>query len=131
MLIRRRSPTGCVMVAQGVLGFRYGLERSNGGLTSLAGLALYLELIVACGLAAAIRQHVHVAGHQGWLDLQMVLAVVFLNLAGGDCVADVERLESDDGFATAMGAIERELLTRGERRALKARWRRRRGRTMP
>ena len=61
------------MVSQGLLGFQYEQERCSGGLTSLAGLPLYLELIVACGLAGAIRQHVHVAGEQGWLDLQMVL----------------------------------------------------------
>jgi hypothetical protein len=124
LLIRRRSPTGCAMVAQGLLGFQYERERCSGGLTSLAGLPMYLELIVACGLAAAIRQHLHVAGEQGWLDLQMVLAVVFLNLAGGDCVADVDRLQSDAGFVAVMTAIERELLTRKERRMLKARWRR-------
>ena len=68
------------MVAQGLLGFQYEQERCSGGLTSLAGLPLYLELIVAGGLAAAIRRHVHVAGEQGWLDLQMVLAVVFFKL---------------------------------------------------
>jgi Transposase DDE domain group 1 len=112
------------MVAQGVLGFQYEAERSRGGLTAVAGLALFIELIVACGLAAAIRKHVHVAGQQGWLDLQMVLTVVLLNLSGGDCVADVERLQSDDGFVAVMAAIERELFTRKERRTLKARWRR-------
>ena len=42
------------MVAQGLLGFQYEQERCSGGLTSLAGLPMYLELIVACGLAAAI-----------------------------------------------------------------------------
>ena len=119
------------MVAQGLLGFQYETERSSGGLTSLAGLPMYLELIVACGLAAAIRQHVHVAGEQGWVDLQMVLAVVFLNLAGGDCVADVDRLQSDAGFVAVLAAIERELLTRKERRTLKARWRRPCARAVP
>jgi len=119
------------MVAQGVLGFQYELERCSGGLTAVAGLPLFLELIVACGLAEAIRQYVHVAGQQGWLDLQMALAVVFLNLAGGDCVADVERLQADAGFVAVMAAIERDLLTRRERRALKARWRRPRERTVP
>jgi hypothetical protein len=119
------------MVAQGLLGFQYEQEHSSGGLRSLAGLPLYLELIVGCGLAAAIRQHVHVAGEQGWVDLQMVLAVVFLNLAGGDCVADVDRLQSDAGFVAVMTAIERELLTRKERRALKKRWRRPCARAVP
>jgi hypothetical protein len=119
------------MVAQGVLGFQYESDPSNAGLTSLAGLPLYLDLIHAIGLDEAIRQHLHVAGRQGWLDVQMVLAVVFLNLAGGDCVEDIERLEADTGFTAILGAIERDLLTRAERGSLKARWRRTRERTVP
>src|SRR5665811_2166173 len=79
---QRPSPTGCAMLPQGVLGFQYESDSSNNGLTSLAGLPLYLDLIQASGLGAAIHRHVHVADRQGWLDIQMVLAVVFLNLAG-------------------------------------------------
>src|SRR5271166_6580470 len=119
------------MLAQGVLGFQYEAETSSGGLTSLAGLPLYLDLIHASGLGAAIRQQVHVAGGQGWLDIQMVLAVIFLNLAGGACVEDLERLETDSGFAAILRAIERDLLSRAERRSLKWRWRRARERTVP
>jgi len=33
------------MVAQGVLGFQYEAEGSSAGLTSLAGLPLYLDLV--------------------------------------------------------------------------------------
>jgi hypothetical protein len=119
------------MLPQGVLGFQYEAERSSTGVTSLAGLPLYLELIHSSGLAAAIRQHVQLAGRQGWLDIQMVLAVVFLNLAGGDCVDDLERLEQDGGFAAVLHAIERDLLSRAERRSMKQRWRRERERTVP
>src|SRR5712692_5004026 len=61
----------------------------------------------------------------------MVLALVFLNLAGGDCVADIERLEGDGGFVEVVERIERDLLSRRERRGLKKRWRRERGRTLP
>jgi hypothetical protein len=100
------------MLPQGVLGFQYEAERSSTGVTALAGLPLYLDLIHSSGLAAAIRRHIQVAGRQGWLDLQMVLAVVFLNLAGGDCVEDLERLERDSGFAAVLQAIERDLLLR-------------------
>jgi hypothetical protein len=119
------------MLPQGVLGLQYEAECSRGGLTSLAGLPLYLELVQRSGLAAAIREHIRVAGRQGWLDVQMVLAVVFLNLAGGDCVEDLERLEQDRGFAAVLQAIERDLLSRAERRSLKRRWRRERQRTVP
>src|ERR1700691_5747258 len=119
------------MLPQGVLGFQYEADRSSGGLTSLAGLPLYLDLIEAIGLGAAIRQHVHVAGAQGWLDIQMVLALIFLNLAGGDCVEDLERLETDNGFAAILRAIERRVLSSAERRWLKKRWRRPRERAVP
>jgi hypothetical protein len=46
-------------------------------------------------------------------------------------VEDLERLEGDSGFAAVLQAIEHELLSRAERRSLKARWRRMRGRTVP
>jgi hypothetical protein len=35
------------------------------------------------GLDVAIRKHVRVAGEQGWLDLQMIVGLIVLNLAGG------------------------------------------------
>ena len=119
------------MVAQGVLDFQYEADSSRQGLTSLAGLPVYLDLVKASGLGAAIRRQVCVAGSQGWLDIQMVLAVVFLNLAGGDCVDDIERLERDGGFSAILRAIEKDLLSRAERRAMKARWRRERERATP
>ena len=91
------------MLPQGVLSFQYEADRSERGLTSLAGLPVYLDLVQASGLGAAIREHVRVAGGQGWLDIQMVLAVVFLNLAGGDCVEDLERLGECGADAVIIG----------------------------
>jgi len=63
------------MMAQGVLGFQYEGDGSVSGMTSLAGLPVYLDLMRASGLADAIREHMRVAGKQGWLDVQMVLAL--------------------------------------------------------
>src|SRR5437588_579223 len=122
---------GEAMMAQGMLGFQYEDDGSAMGMTSLGGLPVYLDLMRASGLVDAIREHVHVAGKQGWLDVQMVLALIVLNVAGGDCVEDTERLEADGGFAEVLRRVERELLTRRERRAMKDRWRRERDRTMP
>jgi len=119
------------MLPQGLLDFQYEADSSRHGLTSLAGLALYLDLIKASGLGAAIQRHVRAAGRQGWLDAQMVLAVIFVNLAGGDCVEDIERLERDSGFAAILGAVEKDLLPRAERRSLRNRWRRERERATP
>src|SRR5271169_5164364 len=96
------------MLSQGVLDFQYDAERSSHGQTGLAGLPVFLDLV-----------------------LQMGLAVLFLNLAGGDCVEELERLEADNGFAAILKAVERALLTRRERRSLPARWRRPRARAVP
>ncbi len=122
---------GAGMLAQGVLDFQYEADSSLHGLTSLAGLPVYLDLVKASGFGDAIQRHVRAAGSQGWLDVQMVLAVVFLNLAGGDCVDDIDRLERDDGFSAIFRAIEKAFLSRAERRAMKARWRRERERATP
>jgi hypothetical protein len=77
-----------------VLGFQYEADRSSTGLTSLADLPPYLDLIQAIGLGSAIRNQLRVAGSQGWFDLRMVVVVIFVNLAGRDCMADLERLET-------------------------------------
>jgi hypothetical protein len=118
-------------MAQGVLGFQYQAESSASGVTALGGLGVYLDLIKTSGLVLAIRNHVRVAGGQGWLDVQMILAVMFLNLTGGDSLEDIERLEQDSGFAQLMRETERSLLSRCERRLLKTRWRKARTRTLP
>ena len=118
-------------MAQGVLPIQYEEEKASSGVTALGGLLVYLDLIKVSGLCEAIKTHVAVCGKQGWLDLQMMLALIFLNLAGGDCVDDLERLEHDGGFAVILREIERFVLTRKERQAMKARWRRERTRTLP
>ena len=61
----------------------------------------------------------------------MVLALILLNLAGDDCLEDLERLEADRGFAAILRAIEPDVLSASERRSLKSRCRRLRERTVP
>src|SRR5690625_1228631 len=122
---------GDLRMAQGLLPFQYEAESSSGGVTALGGLPLYLDLIKASGLADAVRRHLRVAGDQGWLDVQMLVALLALNLAGGDCVEDLERLEGDSGFAAVVREVERRLLGPAERRVLKRRWRRERRRSLP
>ncbi len=96
-------------MAQGALPFQYEAEPSGSGLTGFAGLGVYLDLLQVSGLAAAIRRHLRVAGRQGWLDVQMIVAVIALNLCGGERVEDLERLEADAGFAAVLRAVEYDL----------------------
>ena len=118
-------------MAQGALPFQYEAETAASGVTALGGLPVYLDLIKASGLDVAIRKHVRVAGEQGWLDLQMIVALIVLNLAGGDGLEDLERLEQDAGFVQVMREVERRLLPRADRRALRTRWRKPRRRAVP
>ena len=54
-----------------------------------------------------------------------------LNLVGGDCVEDVDRLESDRGFCRLLSKAVSHGLSRKGRRGLKKRWRKEKSRSVP
>lgn len=119
-------------MSQGVLPFQLVEEFSESGVTSLAGLPTYLELSHVLGLARSIENHVKArSGDQGYTDVQIILPLILLNLAGGDCVADLERLADDPGFARIIERFELHHLSRPEKRRLKKRWRKAKKRVIP
>ncbi len=98
---------GDVIMAQGVLPFEYEVAKRQEDMTSLGGLPLYLDLAQLMGLRSMITDHVNAReGDQGWTDDQMIMAMVLLNLAGGDCVDDLRVLEGDEGFCQLLRAVE-------------------------
>ena len=90
-------------MAQGVLSYKYEEEKTSTGMTSLAGLPVYLDLASVLGLGDHIRARMHVRESQGWTDEQMILSLVLLNLAGGDSVDDIRILDKDEGFCSNGG----------------------------
>ena len=105
-------------MAQGVLPFKYETEKKANGLTALAGLPAYLDLARVTGLSKSIQKHLKVrACRQGWTDSQMVLFLILLNLAGGDCVEDIKKLEADDRFCEVLKKEELHGMQRKIRRA--------------
>ena len=65
----------------------------------MAGLPMYLDLAKVIGLSKSIEKHLKVRkGGQGWTDSQIVLSLVLLNLAGGDCVDDIKILVAVHGI---------------------------------
>ncbi len=119
-------------MAQGILPYKYEEERSDAGMTALAGLPIYLDLGWVLGLSNSIRAHVHVReSGQGCTDEQAILSLILLNLAGGDCVDDIQILEKDEGFCKVLGRVETKGLTRQQRRAMERRWRKERHRSVP
>jgi hypothetical protein len=108
---------------QGILPYKYEEERKPSGVTSLAGLPVYVDLACALGLPKSIERHLTLRPTQGWTDTEMVLSLMLLALAGGDCVDDLKVLEADEGFGRIRERMQAE--------ASSSRWRTRRSRTVP
>lgn len=117
-------------MAQGVLPFKYEEEKKETGMTSLAGLPVYLDLATIMGLGESIEKHLHIK-QRGWTDKQFILSLIMLNLAGGDCVDDLPKLAGDAVFCRVLRRIEQKLLKRRERRELDHRWRKERDGSLP
>jgi hypothetical protein len=123
---------GETIMAQGILPFKYETEKNTTGMTALAGLPVYLDLARVVGLSKSIEKNLKVRKcGQGWTDSQIVLSLVLLNLAGGDCVDDIKILEADDGFGEVLKKSELHGLRRRVRRALLRRWRKEKTRAVP
>jgi hypothetical protein len=90
-------------------------------MTALAGLPVYLDLAHVMGLSKSVERHLAVRAGYGWTDAQVVTSLVLLNLAGGDCVDDLDILEADEGFCRVLRRTYMQGMPRKERRALERR----------
>jgi len=101
-------------------------------MTALAGLPIYLDLAKVIGLSKSVQKHLKIRkDSQGWSDVQVVISLVLLNLAGGDCVDDLKIVEADEGFCAILRKAETHGLKRKVRRTLERRWRKEKERTVP
>jgi hypothetical protein len=120
------------MMTQGELAFKYEVDQQGAGMTGMGGIGTYLDLACRSGMLSSIERHVKVReGGQGWTDVEHVLSLVILNLVGGDCVEDVNRLESDEGFCRLLGKALSHGLSRKGLSGLKKRWRQEKSRSVP
>ena len=118
-------------MSQGILPFKYEVEKTNTGVTALGGLPAYLDLAHVSGLSRLSDKHLGVRGSQGWTDGEVVTSLVLLNLAGGDCVEDLKILEADEGFCRVLRRSRMHGLRRKGRRDLERRWRKEKKRSVP
>lgn len=78
-------------MTQVALPFKYEQEKKGLGLTALAGLPFYLDMARVMDLADSIDRHVTVRqDSQGGTDSQVVMSLILMNIAGGDCVDDLK-----------------------------------------
>jgi hypothetical protein len=119
-------------MSQKTLPFKYEGAKRESGVTSLGGLALYSGLAHIMDLSGSVRSQIRVRQDtQGWTDSQMIMSLIMLNLAGGDCMEDLNILEADEGFCRILRRVELHGLSRRERRTQERRWRKEKRRTVP
>ena len=119
---------------QGVLPFQYQAENAGRCLTSLSGLGVYLDFLYGTGIPGKADEAIGLRPSQGYSDGQMVVALLLLNLAGGEAVQSLEVLEQDEGLMALLGQAEqwgKGRLRAGVPDASGGRWRRERRRTLP
>ena len=119
------------MLAQIRLPLKFEPEENSTGLTAWAGLPVFLELMATLGLPEELMDKVGLRPEQGWSDIQQVAAIVLLKLAGGDCIADVDQMEADDGLCAIVEALEAHHLREETEQTLENRIRRGGERTFP
>lgn len=118
-------------MSQRRLPFKYEEGKREKGITSLGGLPLYLGLANVIGLCRSVKEHIQVREDtQGWRDSQVIMSLILLNLAGGDCVKDLNVLEADEGFCRILRRVEFCDLSRKERRKQERRWRKEKRRSV-
>lgn len=117
-------------MAQDKLPFHYQTEKNDSGLTGFAGLPLYLEMAIKSGLVNQIKETLQIK-QRGWSDAEIILALIMLNIAGGDCISDIDRLEADPGFRCLLVQFATHGMKRKERRAYENKWRKTKERGLP
>lgn len=117
---------------QGALLFKYENQTGQAGMTALGGLPVYLDLAQVLGLSESVDRHLKVRTEgRGFTDSEVVMSLILLNLAGGDCVEDIRVLERDEGFCRVLRRTQTTGLKWKERSAHERRFRKERKRTFP
>ncbi len=94
----------------------------------------YLDFAHVQGVCKSIDTHIGAKKErQGWTDGEILLSLILMNLAGGECVEDLSKLESDEGFCKTLTHAYLKLsgMKRKKRRNLVKRWRKEKKRSIP
>jgi hypothetical protein len=122
------------MMPQGVTSFHYEEDNSNSKSTGLAGLPVYMDLLAKIGLSEIIGRHLHLRTKKNsWSDSDEITALLLLNIAGGDCVEDVDILNADRGFCKLLKQLQlrEQKMPRQQRRVLSREWEKTQQRLFP
>lgn len=103
------------------LPFKYEEETKSSGLTGLAGLPLYFELLHSQNIPGIMRKKLDAGSHENtaWRNSDTALSLILLNLAGGNHVEDLRIMEKDAGFCKFYEKIGIVGLKKSERKTLR------------
>lgn len=89
------------------LPFKYEEEKKCSGLTGLAGLPLYFELLHSLNINNVFQKYLDKDVHENclWTPSRIVMSLLLLNLAGGDHVDDLGMFQADTGFSSFLNKI--------------------------
>lgn len=83
--------------------------------TNYGGIFPYLDLMLLVDLPKLVNERMPGSGVNGWRHAQHAAALSALNLTGGDCVDDLEKLNGDPGISLYMGQIVRAMCQETQR----------------
>ena len=95
------------MMPQGIAEFNYKNDKSENNQTALAGLPLFIDLLAKMNFSTIVKEHLQFRTKSNcWSDVDQILSMMFLNIAGGDCVDDIEILNADRGFSRLINQLK-------------------------
>lgn len=86
------------MKEKSVLPVKYEQEKSDNGLSSFGGIPVFLEFLKGLGFDRMVSSTFSTNSNQGFHPLHHLLALILINVAGGESVSDVDCLENDNGL---------------------------------
>ncbi len=106
-------------------------EKKSNKITNYAGILPLLDFIKKIGIFKFADNKLNIrSGSQGWYDSQQFLSIFSINFIGGDCISDVDILESDSGLTSALPHIEKALIGK-RKKEISKRFRKGRQRIFP
>jgi len=81
-------------------------EKNESHLSSFGGVTTFLEFLSGFRFPAMVKGLFQDKSNQGYSSLHYLLTIVLLNVAGGQSVSDVERLEEDNGLKRVFRKLE-------------------------
>jgi hypothetical protein len=94
-------------MTQNKLSINYLEEKKTNKITNYAGVLPLLDFCRKMKIFQFADKTLQIrSGDQGWLDSQHFLSTLLINFIGGDCMSDVDILESDTGLKAAISNTE-------------------------